>query len=231
MGKLRSSVYDSNRYRLLIENDTVKIERRKVDPYIFAATTKILWPSAFAESAWVYVSSYTRKYWSHITAKPLEKKQLQPPENNRELQVKESQHGGKTSPLPPVRTQTTNGAASGAAGSTSSKHPPEPKSLEVSKTADFLSKVGFSKIQNTEPNIRYSWGEFLRTFRNKWNRVKPYPPRGCIIVMGFVEVESQAAVAVLDVRGFWDPKISGFSPRTTHVGIRSITMKQQRPYV
>jgi len=62
-----------------------------------------------------------------------------------------------------------------------------------------------------------------------WKPAPNYPPRGSILVSGFVEVDSPKAWLVFDVRAAWDPKTKSYDARSMVLSLRRMQMKKQGP--
>jgi hypothetical protein len=70
---------------------------------------------------------------------------------------------------------------------------------------------------------------FKSELQQKWKPAKDYPPRGSILVTGFVEVDSPRAWLVFDVKAAWDPKTKTYDPRSMVLSLRRLQMKKQGP--
>jgi hypothetical protein len=70
---------------------------------------------------------------------------------------------------------------------------------------------------------------FKSKLAQTWRPAPNYPPRGCIIVSGLVELDSPKAWLVVDVKAAWDPKTRTYDPRSMHLGLRRMQMKKQGP--
>lgn len=74
-----------------------------------------------------------------------------------------------------------------------------------------------------------AWTAFKAKMAQTWRPAANYPPRGSIIISGFVELESPKAWIVFDVRAAWDPKTKEFDPRSLYLRTRRLQMRKQAP--
>lgn len=79
------------------------------------------------------------------------------------------------------------------------------------------------------PHINGAWNEWKKTFSQTWAPLIPYPPGGCIRVSGFVELDAEHAVCVIDVDAFWNPKTGQYDMSSMRMKLRSFTPKVQAP--
>ena len=70
---------------------------------------------------------------------------------------------------------------------------------------------------------------FKTKLAQTWRPAPNYPPRGSILVSGFVELDSPKAWLVFDVKAAWDPKAAEFDARSMHLQLRRMQLKKQGP--
>jgi hypothetical protein len=70
---------------------------------------------------------------------------------------------------------------------------------------------------------------FKMKLQQTWKPARNYPPRGSILVTGFVEVDSPKAWLVFDVKAAWDPKTKKYDSRSMSLSLRRMQMKKQGP--
>lgn len=70
---------------------------------------------------------------------------------------------------------------------------------------------------------------FKAKMAQTWKPVKDYPPRGSILISGFVEVDAPKAWLVFDVKAAWDPKTREFDARSMILSLRRFQQKKQGP--
>jgi hypothetical protein len=70
---------------------------------------------------------------------------------------------------------------------------------------------------------------FSSKLAQTWKPAKSMPPRGSLIVSGFVEIDSPKAWIVVDVIAAWDPKTRQYDSESMRVHFRRLQMKKQAP--
>lgn len=87
--------------------------------------------------------------------------------------------------------------------------------------------------KRTQETLSSQFKTPIQTFKARWfkgmNGSKPHPPRGSVVVSGFVEVESKKSWIVLDVVAFWDPKTRQYDKRSMTVALRRLQAKEVAP--
>ncbi|KAG9242486.1 hypothetical protein BJ878DRAFT_167532 [Calycina marina] len=89
---------------------------------------------------------------------------------------------------------------------------------------------GFS--EKMKPVHEHFFRPFLsakRKFAQMWKPARPYPPRGCIMVSGLVEVDAPLAWLVFDVKAHWDPKTKAYDENSLMLALRRYQPKKQSP--
>ncbi|KAJ0275597.1 hypothetical protein COL940_008719 [Colletotrichum noveboracense] len=191
---------------------------------------KILWPEAMTLSTWAFTSALVKQHFEGISralgfepSKPMSPFPSLPGGN-----VQQTKSEG---PLPSANRQTPDGT------------PAENASHNVSKTSDsrqsgepesggrtnFVRDTAMSHIEGMKQITDGPAREFRKKLAQSWKPTRSYPPRGCILVSGFVEIELPRGFVVIDVWGHWNPKTEKFEPRSTYMILRRIQMKQQAP--
>jgi hypothetical protein len=92
-----------------------------------------------------------------------------------------------------------------------------------------LGAVTPSSLPPFHAHFTHAINAFKMKMGEKWRPAPTFPPRGCIIVQGFVELDAPRAWLVCDVRACWDPKTKAFDPRTLSIKLRRLQMKKQVP--
>jgi hypothetical protein len=122
----------------------------------------------------------------------------------------------ESSPLPPTLQSPQSIQSPGR--TTIPIHPEEKRASEIKAATDTV-QGHFSKA--------------VMAFKSKlgqtWRPAKDYPPRGSILVTGFVEVDSPKAWLVFDVKAAWDPKTKSYYEKSTSLSLRRLQMKKQGP--
>jgi hypothetical protein len=93
-------------------------------------------------------------------------------------------------------------------------------------SSDVTDTPGMQAMRAHTAEALAAWKlKFLQT----WKDAPYYPPRGHIIVSGFVELDTPKAWLVVDVKAAWDPKLRSYDPKTVMMSIRRVQMKKQGP--
>lgn len=71
-----------------------------------------------------------------------------------------------------------------------------------------------------------AWDQLVFQVRSIWARGRRQPPRGCVQMYGLMQVETSKAHVVLDVIGWYDPKVQKFDKPSLYIGLREQTMKR-----
>lgn len=70
---------------------------------------------------------------------------------------------------------------------------------------------------------------FKTRFKQTWSKTRDYPPRGCIILRGMIELEGPKAYALFDVSAAWNPKTKRFESDSYDIALKGLSMKQRPP--
>lgn len=200
-----------------------------VDSLTVKRLQKILWPDAIAVSSWAFTSALLKQHYMDIS-------RALGFESSKPVQTFPSVSGGnmqqKTQgPLPSANRQTPDGtpaenASHNVSKTTDSSQADEPES--GGKT-NFVRDTAISHIEGMKQITDGPAREFRRKLAQSWKPTRPSPPRGCILVSGFVECELPKGFVLIDVWGFWNPKTETFETKSTFMNVRRVQMKQQSP--
>ncbi|EFQ33646.1 uncharacterized protein GLRG_08575 [Colletotrichum graminicola M1.001] len=214
---------------LLVQGDGIYWSRQEVDSFAVKRLEKVLWPQAMAVSTWAFASTLFKQHFTAIS---------------RALGFESSK---PVQPFPPIRggnvQQKTQGPLPSANRQTPDGTPAENASHDVSKTADsrqtdgpesggktnFVRDVAISHAEGMKHITAGPVREFWKKLSQTWWSPNRYPPRGCVLVSGFVECEMPKAVVVIDVWGFWNPKTKMFDSDLTYMRLRRFQPKRQGP--
>ncbi|KAF4834529.1 hypothetical protein CGCTS75_v003105 [Colletotrichum tropicale] len=215
---------------LLMQDDGLYWSTQPVDSLTVNRLRKILSPEAMTLSTWAFTSALVKQHFEGLSralgfepSKPMSPFPSLPGGN-----VQQTKSEG---PLPSANRQTPDGT------------PAENASHDVSKTSDsrqsgepesggrtnFVRDTAMSHIEGMKQITDGPAREFRKKLAQSWKPTRSYPPRGCILVSGFVEIELPRGFVVIDVWGHWNPKTEKFEPRSTYMILRRIQMKQQAP--
>ncbi|KZL79049.1 hypothetical protein CI238_06847, partial [Colletotrichum incanum] len=214
---------------LLMQGDGLYWSTQQVDSFAVKRLEKILWPQAMAVSTWAFTSTLVKQHFMGIS---------------RALGFESSK---PAQPFPPVRggnmQQKTEGPLPSANRQTPDGTPAENASHNVSKTADprqtddpesggktnFVRDTAISHIEGMKQITEGPVREFRKKLSQTWSPPRQHPPRGCVLVSGFVECDLPKAMVLIDVWGFWDPRTKTFDSSSTYMNLRRIQLKRQAP--
>ncbi|UQC87590.1 uncharacterized protein CLUP02_13107 [Colletotrichum lupini] len=200
---------------LLLQGDGLYWSTQPVDSLTVKRLQKILWPDAIAVSSWAFTSALLKQHYMDISralgfesSKPV---QTFPSVNGGNMQQKTQ------GPLPSANRQTPDGtpaenASHNVSKTTDSSQADEPES--GGKT-NFVRDTAISHIEGMKQITDGPAREFRRKLAQSWKPTRPSPPRGCILVSGFVECELPKGFVLIDVWGFWNPKTETFETKST----------------
>ena len=194
-----------------------------VDAMTASRLRNVLWPSPLMKSIWSFskvliaedIKSVARFFGIQVGSPPttIEQVLAKHAELTRLPQTKKESKDGP-SPLPPL-TQTP--------GRTTIPTQPEVKAPQTKASED--EKIPLPLQGHlTKPLLA-----FKTEFQKSWKPAKNFPPRGSILVTGFVEVDSPRAWLVFDVRAAWDPRTKTYDPMSMVLSLRRLQMKKQGP--
>ncbi|KAJ0165102.1 hypothetical protein CTA2_12356 [Colletotrichum tanaceti] len=212
---------------LLLQNDQLYWTTQEVDSYAVWRLNKFLWPEAAALSTWTFFSTLVKKQVTSFSqalgfASSTPAHSFPPVQGGNMQQKAEG-------PLPSANRQTPDGT------------PAENASHSVSKTADsrqedglpsggstnFVRETAMAQVESMKHITQGPVRAFWRKLQQSWRQPRQYPPRGCVVVSGFVECDLPKAMVLIDVWGFWDPKTKSFHPGSTVLNLRRIQLKRQ----
>ena len=70
---------------------------------------------------------------------------------------------------------------------------------------------------------------FYKALRKFDKPLVAYPPPGCVMVSGMVEIDCQVAYVTLNVVGHWDPKTGSYNEPSIFTSVRRVQPKIQPP--
>ncbi|KAM0268892.1 hypothetical protein ACHAQH_009875 [Verticillium albo-atrum] len=184
----------------------------------------ILWPTAVAQSTWAFTSTVFKQHWSQIQSL-LGFDVPAPPGPFSQPRTAAFGHPK----FPSSGRQTPDGSSAvGPSGSGKDSTDVQKSNTGPSggKTS-FLKDGALSHGDDVRQLSSEPWIEFLKTLVQTWKPSRPSPPRGSIVVSGFVELETTKAFVVVDVTSYWDPIGKQFDALV--MSIRRIQMKMQSP--
>ncbi|KAL2022103.1 hypothetical protein VTK56DRAFT_6147 [Thermocarpiscus australiensis] len=73
------------------------------------------------------------------------------------------------------------------------------------------------------------WQRFFKTYSGLRVPNIDFPPRGCVVVSGLVEIETSRTLLHVSVLMYYDPKTRALDQRNMHVVLRKVIPKELRP--
>ena len=213
----------TNSHRIEISDEFIAISTMPVDPMTASRISNVLWPAPLMKSSWSFAkvlvaenikaAAYVLGIQVGSPPTTIEQVLARHAELTRLPPTKKDSKGGP-SPLPPL-TQTP--------GRMSIPTQPEVKASEAKKTDSKEVSIPL-QAHLTKPLLA-----FKTEFQKNWKPARNFPPRGSILVTGFVEVDSPRAWLVFDVKAAWDPKTKTFDLMSMVLSLRRLQMKKQGP--
>ncbi|KAM0329463.1 hypothetical protein ACHAQA_004772 [Verticillium albo-atrum] len=222
--RIRNELADKVKH-VLWDEDGLHWTAEPVDSLTVFRLRKILWPTAMAQSSWAFTSAMAKQHWSEFQ-RMLGFETPPPP-----------------SPFSRPRTTLDHPKIASAGRQTPDGIPadtpsgPGNKSTELQQPSDapsggktnFLKDAALSHAGDVRQMSSGPWVEFVKKLSQTWKPTRNYPPRGSIIVSGFVEIETSKGFIVVDVSSYWNPKTKKFDSRSLFMNVRRIQMKVQSP--
>lgn len=228
---------------LLIRNGEIAwAAKQPVDPYVIKMLGSVLWPAPLASAVWQYTKTVASQSYSRFFG--IDSSPTAPANPGGVIIVPRPDERRSHVTLPVKRqipSSTTTGTSTGEQGKDAPNQPGSENSTSrtsnTRKDADFTSEnggAGRSKIldlaRGPADMLREisptAWDQLVFQVRNIWARGRRQPPRGCVQMYGLMQVETSKAHVVLDVIGFYDPKVQKFDRPSLFIGLREQTMKR-----
>ena len=153
--------------------------------------------------------------------------------NNRSTMAK------RTAPDAASRSSPATGAATATSSDAAQSSPKQNQPVETNTSS------GGQPSSKTEPkidgiledgvwspmrqHIDGAWNNMKRTLAAKSRRPPTPHTSGCIMVSGMVELTTEKAFVVIDVAGYWDPKVGNYDHSSTRMILRRLRPNEQRP--
>ncbi|PQE20398.1 hypothetical protein CJF30_00001702 [Rutstroemia sp. NJR-2017a BBW] len=208
---------------LAIGEDSISWVTMPVDASTVFKVRHVLWPSALMASSWSFMRVLAAEEVRNIAGLFGIEMQSPPPPLTinqviaRHEQVLKNRLPAKNGPQQPLgdnKKPIIEGAAP-----------------DKSNTAGGGSGIATpSSLPAFHSHFVHAMTAFKMKMREKYRPAPVVPPRGCIIVQGFVELDAPKAWIVCDVSAAWDPKTKTFDPRNVSLKLRRLQMKKQVPH-
>lgn len=216
----------TNSCRIEINPDFIAISTMPVDSLTVFRIRNTLWPSPIMRSFWSFtkvlaldrIKSVAKYFGIQIGSPPTTIEQVLAKHAELTRGLPPSKRDPKDGPSPLPSTLQAPPAMQNPGRATIPKLPEEKSGSE--------DKGSLVPLQE---HLKKPMLAFKSMLARTWRPAKNYPPRGSILVTGFVEVDSPRAWLVFDVKAAWDPKTKTYDPRSMVLSLRRLQMKKQGP--
>jgi hypothetical protein len=194
-----------------------------------------LWPTAVAQSSWAFGTAAFRKSFIDIAGVlgyEIKNSPTQVPVRP-EVQIQKAEREKDPALPPPVKQQTPDGSSSSSTASNEAGRDTtgdtKRNAQDAAGATDLVKDIAQDQVKTFKELWEAPRAAFNTALRKYWQKPRPFPPRGCIMVSGFVELESHSAYIMLDVVAFWNPKTRKYDTPSMRVALRRVQQKLQRP--
>ncbi|TAQ90106.1 hypothetical protein B7494_g1516, partial [Chlorociboria aeruginascens] len=169
-----------------ITDDGIYWTTKPIDSLTVSRIQQAIWPSALLQSAWSFTKNSERKPSKDLS---MEKFYLLRSPNQLMRQKKV---------LTAAPTDPTY----------------EEKVKKASQILNNHSSPGHPVTWALQAHFHKAVTAFKAKLQQTWKPASSYPPRGCVMVSGLVELDAPRAWLVFDVKAAWDPKIKSYDYRS-----------------
>ncbi|KAF6843718.1 hypothetical protein CMUS01_01825 [Colletotrichum musicola] len=215
---------------LLLQNEGLYWSTQPVDSLTVNRLRKILWPEAMTVSTWAFTSALVKQHFMDFS-RALGFEPSRPATPIQRARVGDMQQRKTEGPLPSADRQTPDGtpAENGSHSVGKTEDAQQSGDADSGGKTNFIRDTAMSHIEGMKQITEGPSREFRKKLAQSWRATKAYPPRGCILVSGFVEIELPRAFIVIDVWGHWNPQTGKYESKSSGMTLRRIQMKQQAP--
>ena len=133
----------------------------------------------------------------------------------------------------PEEANNPGSMASSAGAAPSAAREDKPAAGQSGRTENGPGLAGKEGSRNPSPaNAVVSsqpWKRLVEAYGKKRTPMRPDPTTGSVLVSGMVELRTGRVSVVVDLWGWYDPKIKAHSPGTVHLFVRKIEPLVKRP--
>ncbi|RDL42433.1 uncharacterized protein BP5553_02412 [Venustampulla echinocandica] len=198
-----------------ISDEAVSWVTAPVDSHTVFRLQKILWPQALMRSCWdfakVLVADDTKWFAGILGIQS----NNSPVPSLGEL-VTRNEHPLKHPALnktgPPLTTEPAKSTVDG----------------KIAED-EYFASAEQTKLAALRQHFLKPIAAFKTKFKQTWSPARNYPPRGCIILKGLVELEGPKAYVLFDVSAAWDPKTKTFHKDSYDIKVKRLSAKKQGP--
>lgn len=228
----------TNRHRLEIGDEGFVVKTKKLDAHTKAVRDRVFAPYPLVNASYASVKAIVKNNASQVaqyfgyspSEKEIKTSSLNPDieKTIEKLEARQTAHGGTAS----------SGSSSNVASTSSSMNPtPDPRtSQQTAKTGNTSERDG--KKDSNQPTVKditsanqtsRPWAVFVKKYRETWQPVRYYPPRGSLAVQGMIALDSPKGRVVIDVFAWYHPKDDKFHDSSLTMNVKSVTPSVQRP--
>jgi hypothetical protein len=223
---LRPDEYSWQLWSIEITDDYIAWAQVPVDSLTVFRIRQAMWPSALVKSFWSFTKVMVVDDVKRI-AGMLGISQTPPPPLEQILARHQQLIKGPapTKDGPPARPQAVGDATKAITGAAA----PEKSAMTGKGSEEMESSPGTRTAMAFHAHFFRAIMAFKTKLSQTWRPAPNYPPRGSILVSGFVELDSPKAWLVFDVKAAWDPKTREYDARSMHLQLRRMQLKKQGP--
>lgn len=225
-----------NRIEINLDEGSVSWGSAPVDSLLVFRTRQVLWPTHIFKALWAMAKTILidePKWIGHklgIYSGPLPPTMQQILAQHRKI-LSQWQQQIESSSLPKGGTKANPATPFGPNKAKAVTPSGTDKPSESSKDGDVSEELKAFR-EKLKPIREHFFRPFFTAkvkFVQLWKPARPYPPRGCLLVSGLVEVDAPVAWLVFDVRAHWDPKTKSYDEKSLVVALRRYQPKKQAP--
>lgn len=208
---------------------------KKIDPYTARLMERVFYPQPIALSVWtigvavfkakaLQLAKYLGYEAGNGVAQPSPNSPVPPLPTTHNTQIQKA--------VDSLRQQATRrpDQVNDPTNMAMAPKPPGATNGNGSTTEDQESARQFWAVRKVRESMSEDpWEMVKKQVGKTWQPIKALPPRGSIAVTGLVEIDAAKAWVVIDVFGWYDPKVKAFDMNSTIMRLRRVQFKQQAP--
>jgi hypothetical protein len=215
-----------------ISEDAISWATQPVDHSTVYRLRHVLWPSALVRSFWNFTQVLVLDDTKRIASMLGIRSSRSPPSIEQLLAKQQQMTKGslpsKDGPPAQAEGEATNNAKAMIKISTSAKTRLAEQNPEKASEETEVGP-GMRVAMALHQHFNHAIVSFKSKVMQTWRPAMTYPPRGSILVGGFVELEAPKAYLVFDVRAAWDPQTQDFDQMSMFLQLRRFQWKAQSP--
>ncbi|GAB1309840.1 hypothetical protein MFIFM68171_00050 [Madurella fahalii] len=219
---------------LLITDDTVEWASMPIESSTAKRLERVLWPRPLALSSWAFITTLAKQKASEFTTflgfGSAEPRDTQIRSNPGSAAPLPTSHGpnvqkaleriGQQATRRPEEVNDSNPMSSSAAAHPTA--PSNPRDERVSTAGKSPASASNAKQPDKTDSVEQSLRRFfmeptaLQAFKDKfwkvWKPMEGDPPRGSLLILGYIEIETSRAWVRFDVTAWYNPKTKLYYP-------------------